>query len=90
MCIRDSLVVLREGRPIIGSIRIQLTKAQASEVSKLFSFVRTAQSGLVYKPLQEAPKFTEHQIRQINHLLSKEQRDIYELKELGLVEHKSI
>ena len=47
----ELLVVLREGRPIIGSIRIQLTKVQASEVSKLFSFVRTAQSGLVYKPL---------------------------------------
>ena len=65
----ELLVVLREGKPIIGNIRIQLTKVQASEVSKLFSFVRTAQSGLVYKPLQEARKFTDHQIRQINDLL---------------------
>ena len=86
----ELLVVLREGRPIIGSIRIQLTKVQASEVSKLFSFVRTAQSGLVYKPLQEAPKFTDHQIRQINDLLPKEQSNIDELKKLGLLNNNSV
>ena len=86
----ELLVVLREGRPILGSIRIQLTKVQASEVSKLFSFVRTAQSGLVYKPLQEVPKFTEHQIRQINDLLPKEQSNIDELKKLGLLNNKSV
>ena len=86
----ELLVVLREGRPIIGNIRIQLTKVQASEVSKLFSLVRTAQSGLVYKPLQEVPKFTEHQIRQINDLLPKEQSNIDELKKLGLLNNKSV
>ena len=84
----ELLVVLREGRPIIGSIRIQLTKVQASEVSKLFSFVRNAQSGLVYKPLREAPKFTDHQIRQINDLLPKEQSNIDELKKLGLLKNE--
>jgi hypothetical protein len=85
----ELLVVLRKGRPIIGSIRIQLTKVQAPEVSKLFSFVRTAQSGLVYKPLQKAPKFTDHQIRQINDLLPKEQCNIDELKKLGLLKSKT-
>lgn len=85
----ELLVVLREGRPIIGSIRIQLTKAQASEVSKLFSFVRTAQSGLVYKPLQEVPKFTGPQIGQINDLLSKKQSDIDELSKLGLLKNET-
>ena len=85
----ELLVVLREGRPIIGSIRIQLTKVQASEVSKLFSFVRTAQSGLVYKPLQEVPKFTGPQIGQINDLLSKKQSDIDELSKLGLLKNET-
>ena len=85
----ELLVVLREGRPIIGSIRIQLTKVQASEVSELFSFVRTAQSGLVYKPLQEVPKFTGPQIGQINDLLSKKQSDIDELSKLGLLKNET-
>jgi len=85
----ELLVVLREGRPIIGSIRIQLTKVQASEVSKLFSFVRTAQSGLVYKPLQEVPKFTGPQIGQINDLLLKKQSDIDELSKLGLLKNET-
>jgi len=85
----ELLVVLREGRPIIGSIRIQLTKVQASEVSKLFSFVRTAQSGLVYKPLQEVPKFAGPQIGQINDLLSKKQSDIDELSKLGLLKNET-
>ena len=85
----ELLVVLREGRPIIGNIRIQLTKVQASEVSKLFSLVRTAQSGLVYKPLQEVPKFTGPQIGQINDLLSKKQSDIDELSKLGLLKNET-
>jgi len=85
----ELLVVLREGRPIIGKIRIQLTKVQASEVSKLFSFVRTAQSGLVYKPLLDAPKFTGPQVGQIKDLLSKKQSDIDELSKLGLLKNET-
>ena len=65
----ELLIVLRQGRPIIGKIRVQLTKVQASEASKLWRFVSTAQSGLIYKPLQEVPKFTDSQISQINDLL---------------------
>ena len=81
----ELLVVLREGRPIIGNIRVQLTKVQASEASKLWRFVSTAHSGLVYKPLQKVPKFTDSQIIQINDLLSKEQSNIDELKALALI-----
>ena len=81
----ELLIVLREGRPILGSIRVQLTKAQASEASKLWRFVSTAQSGLVYKPLQEVPKFTDSQISQINDLLPKEQSNIDEFKTLELI-----
>jgi len=82
-------MVLSDGKSLIGSFRIQLSKLEASKASKLRWFVIKAQSDLVYKPLLDAPKFTEPQISQINDLLSKKHSDIAELKDLRLVNNES-